>query len=423
MTFKFSLRYRVALAFLVLGWVISILMGTALYWLTIDMEEELIEETLSAELEDYMGRYSLDPNTLAPSSQHITTHVITQKNATSFPPELQKLPLGLSYIFLQGNGYFVEVKEQQSTRFVVLLNDEIIKYREREHLHFLAIGIGFMTLLSSLIGLWLANKVIAPVTELANQVSNMEPDFSPLSITEDLPKDEVGELTMAIERYHQRLAEFNERERAFTSDVSHELRTPLAVIEGASEVMLATGELAEKDQQRMARIARATKQMTALSTALLALAREDSSTHVNHQCSLHKSLHQAVEDLQYLLKHKPVKVELDVKNDQFINCDPIMLQVVLANIIRNAFSYTHQGSVSIQFRPESVVIKDTGKGITKAQRQKIFDRYYSTHPSTGGHGIGLSLVSRICQRYGWQISVQSLKDQGTSITLQFRSPA
>lgn len=423
MNFKFSLRYRVALAFLILGWLISLSMGAVLYGLTIHMEEELIEETLSTELDDYINRYTLDPNTSPPSSKHIKTYVITEETLTTYPMELQQLPPGLSHITLEGKNYFAEVKQQHNTRFLILLGDEKIKFREQQYLRFLASGIGLMTLLSSLIGLWLANKVIAPVTDLAREVSIMGPDFSPLTIDKDLPQDEVGELTMAINGYHHRLAAFNERERAFTSDVSHELRTPLAIIEGASEVMLSANELAAKDKKRVERIARAASQITCLSAALLALAREESTTNNKHQCSIQKTLIQVVNDLRYLLQHKPVDVELTVENDQIIDCDPVMLHVVLANIIRNAFSYTHQGIVNIQLIEKSVVIKDTGVGMTKEQRQKMFDRYYSNNESTGGYGIGLSLVWRICKRHGWEISVHSYQEQGTSITLQLNSPS
>jgi len=421
MNFRFSLRYRVALAFLMLGWLISMAMGGTLYWLTISMEEELIEETLSIELEDYINRYTLDPDTLPPSSTHIQGYVITGKMPDTFPAKLQQLPSGLSHIMIDGSGYYVELRKHNTKRFLVLYADEMIKHRENQYLGFLALGIGMMTLLSSVLGLWLAGRVILPITRLARQVSEMGPDFSPQPIKKDLPYDEVGELSRAIDGYHQRLVEFNERERAFTSNVSHELRTPLAVIEGASEVMLSEKELSKGSQKRVERIARAATQITRLTTALLALAREESDRDSKHQCPVHKILSQVVDEHQYLLSHKSVEVELNTNSKLITSSDPILLYVVLANLIRNAFSYTSQGIVHICLQDEHVVIEDTGAGMKEDQLLKMFDRYYSNNQSKGGHGIGLSLVRRICERYDWEISVHSHEGRGTSVELLLSS--
>lgn len=421
LNFNISLRYRVAFAFLILGWLISIAMGTVLYKLTLNMEEQLLEETLSSELDDYIRRYTLNENTHPPSGIHIQGYVINGDMPDELPMQLRQAPLGLTHIKLHGQGYYVEVKEQHTMRFFVLYADTLIRQREQQYLWFLTIGMMLMTLLSSILGLWLAGKVIFPVTQLAQQVSTMRPDFSPLPSKEHMRDDEVGQLATAIDDYHQRLHAFNERERAFTSDVSHELRTPLAVIEGATEVMLAQPALDTTQQRIMQRIARASKQVTHLSTALLALAREDLDQADQTPCSVNQLLNDVVEDHRYLLIHKPVVVELTTAtNEVMIACKPILLHVLLANIIRNAFSYTQQGTVNIALTAETVIISDTGTGMKDDQLSQIFQRHYSTERNNRthkGHGIGLSLAWRIAQRYGWQISAQSKEGHSTSITL------
>jgi signal transduction histidine kinase len=392
-------------------------LGGIFYWLTIGMEEDLIEETLSTELENYINRYAINPYTLPPSSTHIRGYVINGKIPDSFPAPLLNLSPGLSHVQIGDSGYFVELREKNDTRFFMLYADQLIKHREKQYFGFLASGIGLMTLLSGILGLWLARQVILPVTKLAQQVSTMGPDFSPVTIKEERPHDEVAELSHAINGYHQRLAEFNERERAFTSNVSHELRTPLTVIEGASEVMLSDQELSQENHKRIERIARAATQMTRLTTALLTLAREESGNTSKYQCAVGKLLRQVLDEHRYLLAHKPVKVELTINSNFHTNDDPILLYVVLANIIRNAFSYTNKGIVHVRLENKRVIIEDTGTGMKHDQLQKMFDRYYSDNRSKGGHGIGLSLVWRICERYGWKISANSREGYGTSMEL------
>ncbi len=399
-------------------------MGGILYWLTTSMNEQLIEETLSTELEGYISRHSIDPDTSPPSSTHIQGYSINTEDLENLPHQLQQLPPGLSHVNIDGSGYYVESRDHNATRFLILYTDELIKQREKQYLGLLATGIVLVTLLSSILGLWLASRVISPVTSLAKQVAEMGPNFSPLLAKQVQASDEVGELARAIDGYHQRLAEFNERERDFTGDISHELRTPLAVIEGASEVLLSQNNLNESHRIKIERIARATTQITHLTTALLALAREESGndTDTEHQCHTEEVLIKVVADHKYLLDHKAVKVELNTDSDLITLGDPVLLYVVLANIIRNAFSYTNQGVVQIWLKDNQVIIKDTGTGMQKDQLVKMFDRHYSNQRSKGGQGIGLSLVWRICDLYGWNISVQSHEGQGTCVELLLPQP-
>lgn len=417
MKFRFSLRYRVALAFLLLGWLISMAMGGTLYWLTINLEEEFIEETLSSELEDYIKRYTIDPETLPPSSNQIQGYVINEKAPKNFPKELRKLPVGLSHVTMSGSGYYVELRKHNKLSFLVLYDDTFIKHREKQYLGFLAAGIGLITLLSSFLGLWLAGRVISPITKLASHVSRMGPNYGPLSLSTNHPDDEVGELALAIDDYQQRLAGYNERERSFTSDVSHELRTPLAIIEGATEVLLTNKELSKENRKIAERIARATKQITRLTTALLALAREETENKNLHQYPVDKILRQVVDEHLYLLHHKPVEVKLNTDSNLINSGDPALLYMVLANIVRNAFSYTLQGVVHIRIINKSVIINDTGYGMKEDQLPKMFERRYRGNSTTEGHGIGLSIVKRICDRFGWKISVTSHQGKGTSIEL------
>ena len=118
MNVRFSLRYRVALTFLLLGFLVSMFLGGIFYWLTIGMEEDLIEETLSTELENYINRYAINPYTLPPSSTHIRGYVINGKIPDSFPAPLLNLSPGLSHVQIGDSGYFVELREKNDTRFL-----------------------------------------------------------------------------------------------------------------------------------------------------------------------------------------------------------------------------------------------------------------------------------------------------------------
>ncbi len=417
MKFRTSLRYRVTLAFAALGLVVSLGLAGALYVLTIDMEQRLIAETLSAELEDYIARYAIDPETPPPSSTMIRTYVILP-GAEGAPEALRELQAGLHQVQLEGRDYYAEVRVSVGRHFIVLYDDAQIRHRENQFKFFLGIGILVMTILSALLGFWLAGRVIAPVGELAARVAGLQPEDHPAPLVVDFPRDEVGILARDFDAYVQRLAAFIEREQAFTADVSHELRTPLAVIEGATEVLLDDPGLDKTRRSRVERIARSTREMSEMVSALLLLAREEKSDTSESGCVVGKVLQQVLEGHQHLLRHKSVEIKLDIQTQTLLPVECPLLRVVLANLIRNAIYYTERGHVTICLDEKGVSVNDTGIGIPKEQMQRVFDRFYTG--STGGEGIGLSLVKRICQRYGWNIDIES-DGQGTRIQLAFAS--
>lgn len=84
----------------------------------------------------------------------------------------------------------------------------------------------------------------------------------------------------------------------------------------------------------------------------------------------------------------------------------------------SAFSYTDAGSVTIHQDSRSLVISDTGRGIPGDAIDQAFLRHFRDITSTGA-GIGLSLVKRICDRYGWQVRLESGERQGTTVTVVF----
>ncbi len=411
------LRYRITLALAVLGLVVSLGLAGALYVLTINMEERLIAETLSAELEDYIARYEIDPKASPPVSTTIRTYVILPESKNA-PAVLRELQTGLHQVRLKGGDYYAEVRVSVGRRFIVLYDDTQIRHRENQFKLFLGIGILVMTLLSALLGFWLAGRIIAPVGELAARVAGLQPEDHPAPLVEDFPRDEVGLLARDFDAYVQRLAAFIEREQAFTADVSHELLTPLAVIEGATEVLLDDPGLDETRRSRVERIARSTREMSEMVSALLLLAREEKSDVSESGCVVSEVLQQVLEGHQHLLRHKSVEIKLDIQAQALLPVECTLLRVVLANLIRNAIYFTERGRVTICLDEKGVSVEDTGIGISREQMQRIFDRFYTG--SAGGEGIGLSLVKRICRRYGWNIDIES-DGQGTRIQLAFAS--
>jgi signal transduction histidine kinase len=418
MRFSRSLRFRVATAFAAVGGVISLVTAIGLYVGVRDAGERLIDETLTAEIQDYLSRRSRNPNSLPPATATLLGYVLPARQGEPVPPaDIVTWSSGLHEIRLGGIFYRVAIADRAGSRYFLLYNETLFREKQASLIIYLAVFVMLMTLLSGGLALWLAERVIEPVKELARRVRDVRLETHAGRLSEDFSHDEVGELAQTFEQTLNRLADFIDRERAFTADVSHELRTPIAVIRGAAEVLLADETRPEKDRQRLQRIERGATDMADLSTALLAMARERDDER-REPVDLAALIEESIEKHQHLLGKRVVDVSLEILARPRVGADMNLLAIVIGNLIRNSFTYTERGSVRIRLDEHALSVADTGQGIPRAALDKVFQRLYRGAQSEGA-GIGLSLVRKICDRYGWTVTLESEEGQGTRAELRF----
>lgn len=415
-----SLRLRVALAFAGLGAVSSLLLATALWFAAHDVSRRLMDETLDAEMADYMARRARNPHSLPPATASLTGYFVDATAAVpDIPSSLRSLPPGRHEIILDMIPYRVQVAAQDNARFILLFNETRQQRREEGFLLYLVGGALCMTLFAALGGSWLARRVIAPVTQLARSVSDAQAHPRPRLATglpADEEADEIEELARAFDRYVERLAAFIDRERAFAADASHELRTPLAVIQGAAEVLAEDPELTTAQRQRIARIERAALEMTELITALLLLAREE-DVELEADCDARRVVIDNVERYRPLAANQGTTITLDAQAVT-LAAHPALFAIVVANLIRNAVTHTRASVISITLDATTLTVHDDGVGIDDAVQDRLFERH-ARGPQSTGSGIGLSLVKRICDRLHWRIELRSGPASGTTVTLSF----
>src|SRR5690606_22405548 len=139
--------------------------------------------------------------------------------------------------------------------------------------------------------------------------------------------------------------------------------------------------------------------------ALLMLSRNERGSG---NTDVRKLVEQQVEANRLHLANKPVTVRADGQTDVRVDAPEAVLSVALGNLIGNACKYTGAGEVVVTVLADRVEVADTGPGITQEDADRLFERGYRGRSSEGskGAGIGLAIVRRLCDLYGWRASIR-----------------
>jgi signal transduction histidine kinase len=258
-------------------------------------------------------------------------------------------------------------------------------------------------------------RVTTPITRLAEVVQRKEKPFP----FQDAP-DEIGVLARAFAQHSDELEQFLQRERCFASDASHELRTPLAIIGGAAETIVHQLPADSHLRPSAERIVRTTQEMQRQLSCLLLLSR-DPHTLARTEVPMRPLIEECMARCQPWLARKPVALVLDAPHDVHAHTHTELARSVVWNLLRNACQYTDEGEVRIELHGATLVVSDTGPGLPPSIDPQQFQRFLPSARQSG-EGLGLSIVQRIVEHLGWQMTVES-SAQGCRFTLEMRQGA
>ena len=340
----------------------------------------------------------------------------------ALPPTARDLPNGLNQLAFD---HYVYINERPAGRFVLAIDTELID----QVILWTALGALVFALLTSYFMAWLTyrttKRLVVPVSWLAGVVEAWDPRAPDTSAIRPnrLPPDsgnEVRQLTGALTDLADRVTNFVQRERDFTRDASHELRTPLTVIRVATDLMLADPDASERQVRSLARVQRAGRDMEAVIDAFLILAREAEVEPLSEEFDVREVVAHEVARVQPLLAGRPIDLEVIDEGAPKLFAPPHVLAVMIGNLLGNAARFTDIGRIGVHLSPERIEIRDTGIGMTPETLIKAFDPFYRADPARDeGRGMGLSIVRRLGERFGWPVSLQSQPGQGTVATIRF----
>jgi signal transduction histidine kinase len=268
----------------------------------------------------------------------------------------------------------------------------------------LIIGVAGILALTTWAAFFISRPLLSPVHQLAAQLSHIDPRERSVRMGNAFSGNELEPIARSIDSFLERLDGFVEREQAFTATASHELRTPLAVIQGAVELLSEHYAQQSGAEKALERIQRAVREMSEFTTALLSLAREpDAAISTDSTCDVTSLLPRIVDD-QRATADKAIVLELDNVTPLRVSAPDSMVAMVIGNIIRNALQHGEGAAVNVGLHERTLAVSNAGR-IADKDFPHLFEPRFTTR--IGGHGMGLYLARRICDRYGWQIRIDS----------------
>lgn len=422
MKFYQSIRFRIIASILVSISLLVILNAGITFFVVGKNISRLVDSLLATEVDYFLYQYDKDRTTPLPHSKYIKGFKGIDRVPPHFKEAVKELPPGIHFIHEQKSKppihiAVMELPDTKTPYYMFFHAREFLN--ESRHLdprHLLLISLALFLIPCMIIGYFTSRILYAPMVTLMDKIKGLDPENLPVQFSDKHSSNEIGMLTRTLENSMNRIKAFITREKQFTRDASHELRTPLTIVKGAVEIMeqqpeIQTNPLLEKPLKR---IARSINDMETTIDTFLWLAREDNTPP--GICRVEPVVRKAVSGNKYLIENKDICLTIDAEYPKTLYIREEILFIAITNLVRNAFQFTATGEVTIKIEESFIEILDTGMGISTDQLNSVTRSHVKGDKSTG-FGLGLSIVSRLCRRFGWELIMKSTPGKGTRIKI------
>ena len=264
-------------------------------------------------------------------------------------------------------------------------------------------------------------------TELEQQVEEAQSLAEELEATNDELRGALTEADVAKEAAQHA----NRVKSDFLAVMSHELRTPLNAIIGYGEIIRheLCGPVTSDQQEKLRRMRRSADELLRLINQVLDLERIGAGQEqvVLETAEVGDLLRATAADVEPLAAERGLTLTITSPDPPIIIVSDVdKLRQILLNLMSNAVKYTERGEVRVSVDQTNgmlrLVVQDTGIGIQPEDRHHIFEPFWQADQRltrrVGGTGLGLTIVHRLTQLLGGEISVESTPGQGSTFTVR-----
>ena len=242
--------------------------------------------------------------------------------------------------------------------------------------------------------------------------------------------DKYNEFDEIMENLNIMASELSKTEilkKDFISNISHEIKTPLSIIQSYA-MLLQDKDLSDTEREKHAKtLLKASRRLSSLVANILQLTKlENQALKLSpKKINLSDLVAELVIENEEAIEGKGLELECDIDKVEIIS-ERSYIEIIISNLLSNAIKFTDSGKISVSVKKENdqaiIKISDTGIGISRADGEKIFDKFYQadTSRATIGNGLGLALVKRVIDILGGEISVISELGKGSTFTVKLK---
>jgi two-component system sensor histidine kinase MprB len=259
------------------------------------------------------------------------------------------------------------------------------------------------------LGLFLARQALHPLEEVTNEIETV-------ATTNDLQyrlvegdEDELGRLRRVFNRLLRSVESSQNLQRQLVVDASHELRTPLTSLRTNAQVLSRASELTDEELHQITDdMVMQVDELAALVTDLGELARGERSEGSLERLRLDDCVDECVETARTYARIRDITIAVEIETS-YVEARHDRLNRAISNLLTNAVKFTPEGGrIAVRSSHGLVAVADSGPGITDADQQFIFDRFWRSPSarSLPGSGLGLSIVAQVVEEFAGTVTVE-----------------
>ncbi|MCF6245703.1 MAG: HAMP domain-containing histidine kinase [Sulfurovum sp.] len=211
-----------------------------------------------------------------------------------------------------------------------------------------------------------------------------------------------------------------EKMNHFIQDTTHELNTPISTILTNIELIETFGKHTE-NRGELKRIEIASKTLSRIYDDLTYL-------NLNHQyhrdvskVNLSELISERILYFTAMAETKKLQVITHISSNLILDIDKNDALRLVDNLLSNAIKYNKQyGRLEVILNDNGLRVLDTGVGIKKEKLHSILQRFKRANKSEGGFGIGLHIVSKVCESYSFELEIDSTENKGTEVKILWK---
>ena len=248
------------------------------------------------------------------------------------------------------------------------------------------------------------NRNMRPFYVLLRWLDSYTPGSNRVIVPNDTTIPEFKKMGIALQEAVDRSEDLYEQQKQFIGNASHELQTPLAVIGNRIDWMVDSMDLSEEPLNELFLIRKELRHIIKLNKTLLLLTKIDSQQFPEvEDVDVVALINEQVEMLSEIYSYKGICCELVLPKSFVYKMNVTLANVLIGNIMKNAFVHSSNGSrIEVTLKQNVLIVSNSGESSLDADR--IFDRFYQGTKKEESSGLGLALVYAVAHCYNLKLS-------------------